>query len=116
MIVITIGMKVYPEKRKEFLQTVRALIDSIRNEKGCISYRLYQDIENENDLILVDEWETQEDLDNHLQSDCFGVLIGAMSLLSEPPEIKFNAVSHKAGMEAIRATRRQIINRSNDKL
>lgn len=105
MIVVTIRIIVHPDNRKEFLQTAKSLFDRIRNEKGCLSYRFYQDIENENAFIFVAEWETQADLDNHIRSDSFGVLLGAMNLLSEAPEIKFNAVSYTAGMEAVEAVR-----------
>ncbi len=98
-------MNVLPEKRKELLQTVHPLIALIREEKGCISCRLFKDDEDENSFSLVEEWVTQEDLDNHLRSDRFGVLLGAKSLLSEPHEIKINTVSYTSGMEAVRAAR-----------
>ena len=40
MIVVGIHMNVVPKKRKELHQTIRALVDSIREEEGCISCRL----------------------------------------------------------------------------
>ena len=98
-------MNVLPEKRKELLQTVHPLIGLIREEKGCISCRLFKDDEDENSFALVEEWETQEDLDNHLRSDRFGVLLGAKSLLSKPFEFKLNGVSYTSGMEAVKAAR-----------
>jgi quinol monooxygenase YgiN len=99
MIVLTIRMNVLPEKRKELLQTVRALTSLTRKEDGCIRYHFYQDIEDENAFGLVAEWQTKRDLDNHLRSDRFGVLLGAMDLLCEPPEMKFNAVAYSLHRE-----------------
>jgi quinol monooxygenase YgiN len=98
-------MSVISEKRKELLQTVHPLIALIREEKGCISCRLFKDDEDENSFALVEEWETQEGLDNYLRSDRFGVLLGAKSLLREPHEIKINTVSYSAGIEAVNAAR-----------
>ena len=107
MILVTIKMKVSPDKRTELLQTVSALISSTRQERGCITHNFYQDVQDENSFNLIEEWQTQDDLDNHLQSDNFGILLGAMNLLSEPPEIKLNAISYTAGMEAIDAIRKK---------
>jgi len=107
MIFVTVTMNVLPEKRKELLQTVHPLIALIREEKGCISCRLFKDDEDENSFALIEEWENQEDLDNHLRSDRFGVLLGAKSLLREPHEIKINTVSYSAGIETVNAARRK---------
>ena len=107
MILVTIKMKVSPEKCTELLQTIRALISSTRQEGGCISHSFYQDVQDENAFNLIEEWQTQDDLDNHLRSDNFGILLGAMNLLSEPPDIKLNAISYTAGIEAIDAIRKK---------
>jgi len=113
VIVLATRMKVLLQKRKELLQTVEALIQRTRKQNGCISCHFYQDIENENAFNLVEEWKTQVDLDNHLGSDHFGVLLGAMNLLSEPTEIKFNAVSHTGGMKTLKAARELNANNPN---
>ena len=70
-------MKVLPEKRKELLQTIRALLKLMRTESGCAGYRFYQDTEDNNNFSLVSEWETHADLDRHLLSGRFGILLGA---------------------------------------
>jgi quinol monooxygenase YgiN len=98
-------MNVVPKKRKELHQTIRALVDSIRKEEGCQICRLYQDTENKNTFSLIEEWENKENLDKHLRSECFSVLLGAMNLLSKQPEIKFNTVSDTAGIEVLKEVR-----------
>jgi quinol monooxygenase YgiN len=89
MILMNLRMKVLPEKRKELFQTVSSLVDSIRTEKGCISCNAYFSTEDKNELCLFGEWKTMEDLDAHLQSEPFKVLLGAMSLLKESHELAF---------------------------
>ena len=86
MILVRMKMTVLPVKRKEFLQTIQALVPSIRKEKGCIKCSACQDIENENTFRLIEEWETQQDLDNHLTSDLFDVLLGTKNFMSESLE------------------------------
>ena len=105
MILAILEMTALPAKRKEFLQTVQAMIQKIRKEKGCIKCYACQDIEDENTFRLLEEWETQQNLDHYLRSDLFTVLLGAKNLMSEPLEIKFNTVSFTAGMEAVKTAR-----------
>ena len=105
MIVSSTKISVPPENLKEFLQTLHSLIGRIRHERGCVSYNLYQDVESEEAFILNGEWETKADLDNHLRSDRFGVLMGALNLLSDTPEISLNTLAHTAGIEAFKALR-----------
>ncbi len=101
MILVIIRMKVPSKKRVELLQTIASLIGSIRTEKGCKRCDFYQSIENENQLNLLEEWDTQQNLKSHLKSGRFRVLRGAMNLLKEPYEMLFHTVSKSAGMEEI---------------
>ena len=105
MIILTMKMNVRPEKRDELLQTIFALIPPTRKEKGCLSYHAFLSIEDENEINLVEEWESQEDLNNHFLSDRFSALIGAQSLLNKPLGIRIITASSTAGMEDVEAAR-----------
>ena len=114
MIALTINMKVLSEKRKELLQTIRAWLKLTRSESGCVGYRFYQDTEDERSFSLVGEWATQADLDRHLVSDRFSILLGASSLLNEPPEITFHSVLATTPMEALRTARSNSLSYNSD--
>ena len=101
MILVTIRMKVHAEKRKELSQTIASLIGSIRTEKGCQRCDFCQSMEDENELSLLEEWDTQENLMGHLKSGRFKILRGAMNLLQDPYEMMFHTVFHPAGMAGI---------------
>jgi quinol monooxygenase YgiN len=105
MIETTIKMTVPLEKKKEILQTVKAILGPIRRERGCMSCNCYVNVEDENVLFFEEEWKTREDLDNHLRSDHFGVLNGAMRLLRVEPDIRFNTIASTTGPETIKAIR-----------
>ena len=105
MIDAIIKITVAPEKRKELLQTLQALLGPIRREQGCVSCNCYVDVDAENSIFYKEEWNTREDLDTHLRSVHFGVLIGAMKLLNKEPDIRFNTIASTAGAEAIQAAR-----------
>ena len=87
MIFTTIRMKVFPDKRKELFQTLTSLVKSIRAQKGCSRCEFCVSAEDQNEFCLLGEWENREDLDTHLGSELFKVLLGAMSLLKNPHEM-----------------------------
>jgi quinol monooxygenase YgiN len=97
MVLVIIRMKVLPEKRIELLQTIALLIGSIRTEKGCKRCDFCQSMEDENNLWLIEQWDTLENLRSHLKSRRFRVLRGAMNLLKEPHEMIFHTFFDPAG-------------------
>jgi quinol monooxygenase YgiN len=81
-------MVTYPKKRTEFLQTLETLrYSTCEPDSGCIGYRFFQEGENENSIILILEWQTQEKLIAFQNSDQYKILLGAISLLCESSEI-----------------------------
>jgi quinol monooxygenase YgiN len=68
-------MKVRPEKCKELSQTFLSIVEKVRRESGCLHTSLYRNCENEEDFLIIEEWATQEDADEHLRSDIFTVII-----------------------------------------
>ena len=105
MFIVIIKFNALPQKCLELKQTLQALNISAQQEKGCLSHSVLQDIESENSFSLVQCWQNREDLDNHLRSDKFTVLMGTKSLLSRPWEITVNEVTHSTGWEAVEAIR-----------
>lgn len=89
MIVNTTRINVRPENRKELFQTILPLLGPIRNEKGCVTYRCYVDVTDENSALLISEWEEEVDWDNHLRSSDFAILRGALNVLAVSADIDF---------------------------
>ena len=88
-----------PEKRKELSQTLLSIVEQVRKESGCLHSGFYRNGENEEDFLVVEEWATQKDWDDHLRSDIFTVLLGAGCLMRRPPEIVIHTVSHSSDLE-----------------
>ena len=49
------------------------------------------DTDDENIFFLVEEWQQQRHLDDHMKSSLFAALLGIKGLLTKEPEIKFMA-------------------------
>jgi quinol monooxygenase YgiN len=116
VIVNTTRITVRPENRNELFQTIWPLLEPIRSEKGCVTYRFYIDAADENSSVLIGEWETSEDWHNHLHSRDFAVLLGAITILSSPSSIEFKLLTSFEESEALNRTRLAENRSGNDRL
>ena len=112
MIIVTVRVLVSPENRRELVQTVRSLMRNIQGQKGCLGSHLYCELGDEDALCLVEEWETQEDLNNYFRSDDFAILFGAINLLRKLSGIEFRLLTPMAGIEAVESARDKIVTTS----
>jgi quinol monooxygenase YgiN len=104
-IVSTARVAARPENRKELCLTISSLLNLIRQEEGCWSYRFYRESEDKNAFVLIGEWKTRDAWNHHLQSDNFAILIGSLRLLGNRADVDFKLLSHVAGIEAVTRAR-----------
>ena len=82
-------MNVRPEKLDETLTAFDSLVAATRQEEGCITYELLQNVEDPNDLTFVEEWSSAEALQAHFETEHFkAVAARAGELLATPPDIR----------------------------
>ena len=93
---------VRPEKRKELCQTISSLLDPVKREKGCLNYSFYGETDDANTFVLISEWKTPDDWNNHLYSNSLAVLLGSISLLCDVSHLDFKLLSHITSVEATR--------------
>ena len=105
MFIVRITMNALIEKRTEVMQTLLSMIEPTENERGCLSFQAFRDLEDKNGFHLIADWETLEDLERYLRSARFSVLLGTKSLLCDPSQIQIHTVSYSEGMESVNATR-----------
>ena len=101
MIIVTLRMRVPAERRKAFLDSARLIAGPTKVQPGCISCGLFQDLDDPNAILFIEEWQSREGLEHHIKSDAYRIILSLMDLCGEPPEIKFNTVSDTKGIEAI---------------
>ncbi|MEJ2657935.1 MAG: antibiotic biosynthesis monooxygenase [Desulfobacterales bacterium] len=98
---VSISLKVFRQKKEEFLQTVRSLQSDLEKDQGLIKSNLYQDVDDPERFHLINEWETEQDYDRYLRSEHFRVLIGALKVLSEETEVRYHMGSPKIEKKVI---------------
>jgi len=82
--VIKNGMK------ENFRQIARELIIKSREEEGCISYDLFEDMDNEDNLVFIEKWKDQNAIQLHNESKHFRDIIPRLAKLRKGnPEIKY---------------------------
>ncbi len=67
MIAIIARVEINPKDADRYVELAQALVEPTREEKGCEVYGMSRDICEPNVVWISEQWETQEDLDNHLQ-------------------------------------------------
>ena len=107
MIVNTTRIIVPAEKRKELCQTISSLLAPVRSERGCLTFRFYQEAGHENAFILIGEWQSQADWERYSESDDFSVLLGTISVLGSRSDTDFKLLAPVAGAESITKYRMQ---------
>jgi quinol monooxygenase YgiN len=105
MIIVKIAIHALLEKQEEIQQTLLAINESMKNEKGCRNYQVFRNIKDKTSFGSIGEFDTREELYIHLKSDKFGVLLGTRSLLSTPIQIQILTVSLAEGTDLINTLR-----------
>jgi quinol monooxygenase YgiN len=105
MIISTLRILTAPRTRAEVVRTLTAQLGSTRVQPGCRTCDLYQDIENPGIITLVEEWETQGGLSLRLRSEDYRTVLAAIDLSPEQPEICFDTVIRREGLEVVVAAR-----------
>ena len=105
MITVSLGFRVSHKRRKDFMSSARLIPGPTRIQPGCISCRLYQDLDESDAVFLVEEWESRKQLDRHFNSDQYRIVLSLMEASDQFPDIKINSISKTEGLEAIEAVR-----------
>lgn len=74
-------------KVEEYLRIAREVISETRKEKGCITYTLHMDINDPTILTMLEEWENEEALRQHNQSEHVLKIVPELRKLRESSEI-----------------------------
>jgi len=72
---------------------------------ACGSCRLWSGVDDPNELILMEQWSSEEGLEDHIRSDEFRKVLAVMDLAVEEPEITRVKGSSNGGMELLERIR-----------
>ena len=86
MVKVAASMSIKAESINEYLEIVKELVEKTNAlDKGCIKYELCRDKADPTHFMMMEEWEDQESLDNHMKAAHFTSLIPKVGALSDKP-------------------------------
>ena len=105
MIIERIKITALPAGSQQLGRTLASLTGPTGVLPGCLSCNILQSCQDNNELQLEMEWESQEDLIRHLQSDTYKQLLLLMELSPRPPVIQFYTVQEFHGLDLVETAR-----------
>ncbi len=94
--------------RLEVLELLRSVQDLARPSPGCVGCWLSEEDNLHNHIRYAEQWESEEALFAHIQSNLYHRVLAAMELSRQEPEVKFYYCSETKGLELIETARRQV--------
>ena len=91
----------------EILHALRSVLATTEVQPDCRRCRLYRDAQHDRAFLLVQEWMSQTALDRYRRSDVYRTVLAVLETASEPPEINFDTLAQRAGVEVVEIARRR---------
>jgi quinol monooxygenase YgiN len=88
-----------PEGPAGLLEALRSTAPFV--ERGRRSARVFREADDSGSLLLMEEWDTPEDLARHIRTPSFRRLLAVLELSGTPPEIVYVRGSSVRGMDWI---------------
>jgi quinol monooxygenase YgiN len=102
MIVVLGRVTTNSEKRAELVRIAEELACSSCEDGGCISYRVFEDIERENEFVFIEEWESEQALQRHFATPHVAEFMGAVfDTVAGPPDVKFHTVARSVDLAEV---------------
>ena len=108
MILLTLILSVSPTDRKNAVSIFETMAGSTSVKPGCKRVMLCSDVNNYDDLILIEEWDSMEEAERHIRSDEFRKVMAITDMAVEPPEISFHTISSTTGFEFVEKIREDV--------
>jgi len=101
MICLTTKLSVEEKDRVPFLEAARYVAEQTRLIRGCNRFLIFQDLEERNDFILVEEWDSRGELQKHMRSANFRNMLAILELASRQPEIQLSSFDDSSGTDLL---------------
>lgn len=82
-----------PNKQIELFRTCHSIAEQTFLVSGCIESRVVKEGDNENVILIEQQWKRWADLTTYFESEDFKVLLGAMKLFGRNYTIQVNGKS-----------------------
>lgn len=85
MIMVQSTFHLVPESRDDAIKLMKNMVRLCRKEQGCMSYEYFEGISDANQVILLQEWESAENLEEHYQTEHMENFLNKLGKFLESP-------------------------------
>ena len=104
MIVVVGRVRTDGDKRDALIRIGQTVAAASRQEAGCISYRLYENTETQNEFVFIEEWESREALQRHFATSHINEFMRAIpETLVSPPDVNFHTIASTLSLDDVSA-------------
>ena len=89
------------QMRTALLRTLGSILEPTRVAPGCLSARLFSDLDKRKAVVLIEEWETRDQFDRNLDTAKLNAIVGAIELSSEAPVVRVDTVEREEGVDTL---------------
>jgi quinol monooxygenase YgiN len=82
MVGLILLVRMQSGQRQEFMQAVHMFFDACKST-ACHGRCLFEETENPNRFLIMENWKDQASLDDYLETDPFKALLGAIDVLGD---------------------------------
>src|SRR5438445_405128 len=94
MIVVVGRVRTDAERREALVAIGQRVAAASRAEAGCRGYRIYQDTEDPDEFVFVEEWDGEQALQEHFGTAHIAEFMGAIpGAIVAPPDVKFHEIA-----------------------
>jgi quinol monooxygenase YgiN len=105
MVVGTLRIPLSPDRRSDVLEVLRSIEGPVMAQPGCAGFHIYEEQSPECALVLVERWQSEAALEEHIRSEAYRRILGAIELSGGPPDVRFERISGSEGFELIERLR-----------
>ena len=94
MIVVTGRARVPAENRERFIEVATTMCAGSREDAGCGGYRVYEDLEQPEHYVFVEEWADEDALQSHFAQPHTATFMRELGgLLAGPADVVFHTTA-----------------------
>jgi len=105
MIQSTVRLQILERQQAEVLRTLRILTGHATARAGCAYFSVSREAADPTTVTITERWATRKDLDEHVRSTEYRLLLTVIDLSVTPPDIRFDVLDHIGGLDLVQSLR-----------
>src|SRR5436309_14196662 len=99
MVIATLSMRLPPRQEADTIRTLCAFWNSTRALPGCLGGGVYEEVGLDRAALDLEIWNQAHDLEAHIRSAGYELLIAVMETAPGPPALSFQFVTETRGLQ-----------------